>query len=116
MPAIVATSMAKGSPRASTRTVLGASGNPITYAPGTGQVLVLHNPTGGALSPTIIGAGSTTADLEGAGTINFAAGLSLGAIAVGGQIVVPLDFIAQYLKGVIDIAGGTALAATLLNP
>ena len=116
MPAIVATSMAKGSPRASTRTILGASGNPITFSPGTGQVLVLHNPTAGALTPTIIGAGSTTADLEGAGTLSFAAGLSLGAIAVGAQLVVPLDFIAQYLKGVIDITGGTALVATLLNP
>jgi hypothetical protein len=108
--------MAKGSPRASTRTTLGASGNTVVHSPGTGQILVLHNPTGGSLTPTIIGSGSTTADLEGAGTINFAAGLSLGAITPGSQILVPLDFIAQYLKGTIDITGGTALVATLLNP
>ena len=116
MPAIVATSMAKGSPRASTRTTLGASGNTVPFVAGTGQTLVLHNPTGGSLTPTIIGAGSTTADLEGAGTINFAAGLSLGAVVAAAQIVVPLDFIAQYLKGVVDITGGTGLVATLLNP
>lgn len=116
MPAIVETSMAKGSPRASTRTTLAATGNTITYSQGAGQILVLHNPTGGTLTPTIIGAGATTAELEGAGTINFAAGLSLGAITASNQIVVPLDFIAQYLKGVIDITGGTALVATLLKP
>lgn len=46
----------------------------------------------------------------------MAVGLSLGAIAVGAQLLVPLDFIAQYLKGTIDITGGTGLVATLLNP
>lgn len=116
MPAIVATSMAKGTPRASTRTTLGASGNAITYTAGGGQVLVLHNPTGGSLTPTIIGSTATTADIEGVGTVNVSAGLSLGAIAAGLQLVVPLDFIAQYLKGTIDITGGTGLVATLLNP
>lgn len=116
MPAIVATSMLKGPLRASTRTVLTATGNPITFTPGAGQVLVLHNPTAGALSPTIIGAGATTADIEGLGTVNFAAGLALGSIGIGAQVLVPLDFIAQYLKGVIDITGGTGLVATLLNP
>ena len=116
MPAIVATSTAKGSPRASTRTVLGASGNTVPYVPSSGQVLVLHNPTGGSLTPTIIGAGATTAEIEGLGVVNVAAGLSLGAVVASAQIVVPLDFIAQYLKGVIDITGGTALVATLLNP
>ena len=116
MPAIVSTSMTKGSPRASTRTVLAASANPITFTPGLGQILVLHNPTGSPLTPTIIGAGSTTADIDGLGTVNCAAGLNLGAIAAAAQLVVPLDFIAQYLKGVIDITGGTGLVATLLQP
>ncbi len=115
MPAIVETSKAKGSPRASTRTTLAASGNTITYNAGTGQQLILHNPTGGSLTPTIIGAGATTAQIEGLGTVNTAAGLSLGAIAAGAQLLVDLDFIAQYLKGAIDITGGTGLVATLLQ-
>lgn len=115
MPAIVATSMAKGKPRASTRTTLGASGNSIAFTPGAGQVLVLHNPTGGSLTPTITGSASVATELDGAGEINFAAGLSLGAIAAGAQLVVHLDSIAQYLKGTIDITSGTGLVATLLN-
>jgi len=109
--------MAKGSPRAATRTTLTASGNTVPYSPGAGQVLILQNPTAGILTPTIIGAGAATAEIEGLGLVNVAAGISLGAIpATTGQIVVPLDFIAQYLKGVIDITLGTGLVATLLNP
>lgn len=115
MPAIVATSMAKGKPRASTRTTLAGSGNTVAFTPGTGQVLVLHNPTAGSLTPTIIGSTAAAQEIEGVGEINFAAGLSLGAIAAGAQIVVHLDFIAQYLKGTIDITSGTGLVATLLS-
>lgn len=116
MPAIVSTSFGKGSPRASTRTVLTATGNPIAYTPGAGQILILHNGTAGALTPTIIGAGATPVELEGSGLVPHGAGLSLGAIAIGGQILVHLDFISNYLKGVIDITGGTGLSATLLTP
>jgi hypothetical protein len=115
MPAIVATSMAKGKPRASTRTTLGASGNSIPYVKGQGQILVLHNATVGSLTPTINGSGNVAAEIEGAGEINFASGLSLGAIAVGAQLLVNLDFISQYLNGTIDITSGTGLVATLLN-
>lgn len=116
MPSIVATSIAQGSPRASTRTTLGSSGNAITYLEGRRQMLLLHNATGGALTPTIIGADATTADIAGLGTVDVSAGLDLGAIASGAQICVPLDFISQYLEGVIDITGGSGLVATLLNP
>jgi hypothetical protein len=116
MPAIVATSAAQGSPRASTRTILTATGNPIAYTPGARQLLVLHNPTAGPLSPTIIGSAAASGEYQGLGTVNPAAGLALGAIAAGAQIIVPLDFIDQYLRGTIDITGGTGLAATLLNP
>ena len=115
MPAIVATSMGRGKPRASTRTTLTATGNSIPFVPGQGQILVLHNPTGGSLTPVINGSGNVAAEIEGAGEINFAAGLSLGPIAAGAQILVHLDFIAQYLKGTIDITNGTGLVATLLN-
>lgn len=114
MPALVATSMAEGGVRASTRVTLTATGNTFTYQ--RGAILVLHNPTAGALSPTIDGDAGTTAFAKGFGTINVAAGLSLGSIAVGAQILVPLDDIEQYLKGTVDITLGTGLVATLLTP
>lgn len=112
MPAIVATSLAQGGVRTSTRTTLGSSGNTFTYVPGS--VLILHNATGGSLTPTIDGDGGTSAFAMGFGTITVSSGLSLGAIASGAQILVPLDDIAQYLKGTVDITSGSGLVATLL--
>jgi hypothetical protein len=114
MPALVATSLAEGGPRTSTRVILTASGNTFTYTPGS--ILVLHNPTAGSLTPIVDGDGSTTAFAKGFGTITVSAGFSLGAIAASAQILVPLDDIAQYLRGTVDITGGTGLAATLLTP
>jgi hypothetical protein len=115
MPAIVATSLQGVGQRASTRTTLTATGNPFTYRPGAGDILILHNSTAGALSPVIDGADGTTADVMGLGTVTVSAGYAVGSIATGGQVVIPLDSIALYLRGVIDITTGTGLSATLLT-
>ena len=114
MPALVATSMQEGGVRVSTRTTLTATGNTFTSVPGSH--LQLHNPTAGSLTPTIDGDGGTSVFAKGFGTITVSSGLSLGAIPAGGQIHVPLDDIAQYLKGTVDITNGTGLVATLLTP
>jgi hypothetical protein len=113
MPALVATPLGEGGVRASTRVTLGATGNTFTYS--RGAILILHNPTGGALTPVIDGDAGTTAFAKGFGTITVSAGLSLGAIAAGAQVLVPLDDIEQYLRGTIDITSGTGLVATLLT-
>lgn len=116
MPAITGTSVQGVGARTATRTTLTASGNTITYRPGMGDILILQNPTAGALSPTIVGAGATTVDISGLGTVNVAGGYAVGSIpATTGQVAIPLDSIAQYLKGAIDITGGTGLVATLLQ-
>lgn len=116
MPAIVPTSGAQGSPRAAARTTLAANGNPVPYQRGRGQLLILHNPTAGPLTPTIIGSAATAREVQNAGTVNFAAGLNLGAIAAGAQLIVPLDFLQPYLRGVVDITGASGLVATLITP
>ncbi len=115
MPALVATSMQGVGSRAATRVTLTATGNNFTYRPGAGDMLVLHNATAGALSPIINGNGGTTVDVVGLGTVNVAAGYAVGSIAAGAQVLVPLDSIAQYLKGTIDITSGTGLVASLLQ-
>jgi hypothetical protein len=115
MPAITATSMQGVGVRAATRTTLTSSGNTFTHRAGLGDMLILHNPTGGALSPVIDGDGSTTADIMGLGTVNVASGYAVGSIAAGSQVLIPLDSIAQYLKGTVDITSGTGLVATLLT-
>lgn len=115
MPAITATTLQGVGQRASARTTLGASGNTLTYRQGAGDILVLHNPTAGALSPTIIGNGATTVDVTGLGTVSVAAGYAVGSIAAGAQVLIPLDSIGNYLKGTIDITGGNGLVASLLT-
>ena len=118
MPAIVST--AAGSQldpgvRASTRTTLGASGNPFSYTPGQGGLLVLHNPTGGALTPTITGGSAVSQTVNNVGTVNYAAGYGVGSIAAAAQVLIPLISIDPYLRGTIDITGGTGLVATYIT-
>lgn len=113
MPAIAATSALNPGVRASARTVLGASGNPFTYASGQGGLLILHNPTAGALSPTITGSTAAAQVIDQVGlSVNFAAGYAVGSIAAGAQVLIPLASIDPYLRGTIDITGGNGLAAS----
>lgn len=114
MPAIVSTSMQGVGVRASARTVLTATGNTFTYVPGS--ILILHNATGGSLSPVIDGNGGTTVNVHGLGTVSVASGYNVGAIAAGAQVVIPLDSIALFLQGVVDITSGVDLVATIFTP
>ncbi len=113
MPAIVATSALNPGVRASTRTTLGASGNPFTYASGQGGLLILHNPTAGALSPTITGSAAVAQVIDQVGaSVAFNSGYAVGSIAVGAQVLIPLASIDPYLRGTIDITNGNGLVAT----
>lgn len=114
MPAIATTTLLGVGSRAKARTTLAANGNTLSYQSGAGDYLVLHNPTGGALSPTIIGNAATTVDVQGLGLVNVAAGLALGSIAASAEVLIPLDSISHYLKGTIDITGGAGLVASHL--
>lgn len=112
MPAIVATSMQGVGQRVLTETTLNGS-DTFTYFPG--DILLLRNPTGGSITPTIDGAGGTTWPVPGAPDINVAPGLSLGAIAAGAARVVPLDTIRAYCQGTVSILSGTGLVAAILR-
>lgn len=97
-----------------TEVTLGASGNTVTYKPGAGQILVIRNPTGGAIAPTIIGDAATSVPSYGAAPVTTSAGLALGSIAAGATKAVPLDSISAYLVGNITITGANTLVASLL--
>jgi hypothetical protein len=113
MPAITATTALNPGSRVSARTTLTATGNPFTYASGQGGLLILHNPTGGALSPTITGSTAAAQVIDQVGlSVNFAAGFAVGSIVAGAQVLIPLASIDPYLRGTIDITGGTGLVAT----
>ena len=114
MATIVATSMQGAGKRAVTLTTMTAS-DTLTYKAGQGQILILRNGTAGALTPIIDGAGATTIPVQGVGSVDVSAGYSVGAIAAGAQVAIPLDTIRAYLVGVIAITGGTGLSASLLE-
>ena len=115
MATIAPTSLGGSGQRTMTRTTLTGTADTFTYS--KGAVLVLENPTGGALSPTITGASaSASIPVPGYGSVSAAGGYAVGSIAAGAARVIPLDSIAAFLSGAIAITGGTGLVAALLNP
>ena len=115
MVAITPTSMTGPGVRVLNETTMTAS-DTLAYDPGSpNSVLVLRNPTAGALSPTITGSLANTAIIvSGYGTVS-AASLAVGSIAAGAARVIPLDSIKEYLAGVVTITAGTGLVATFLK-
>jgi hypothetical protein len=113
MATIVKTQMRGPGQRTVTETTLGAS-NDFVYAPGNGEILILRNPTAGAVASVIDGAGATSKAVPGVGNVDLSAGYSVGSIPAGGVRAIPLDTIGAYLEGAISITG-TGLVAALLT-
>lgn len=81
-----------------------------------GGILILRNPTGGAVSPTIIGNTAPTAyPTRDAGPLDLSGGRAVGSIPAGQSRVIPLDKMKAYLSGTVTITGGTGLVATFLQ-
>lgn len=114
MAAITATSMTGSGARVVTRTTLGAS-DTFTYNASKNPVLILDNVTAGALTPNIDGAGGTTVDVPGLGSVSVASGLTLASIGAGVEVAIPLATIREYLVGVITVTGGSGIKASLLE-
>ena len=119
MAAIPSTSVNSTPPgqRTLNELTLGAS-DTLAYDPGKpGSLLILRNPTGGALSPTITGStASASIPIPKYGVVSAAAGLAVGSIPAGAARVIPLDSVSLYLDGVITITGGAGLVASFLQP
>lgn len=115
MPAIPVTNMSGPGVRAATEFTLTAS-DTLAYDPGSpGSILLLRNPTGGALSPTIVGSlASASIPVNGFGTVS-AASYAVGSIPAGAARVIPLDSIKLFLEGTVTITGGVGLIATFLK-
>mgnify|MGYP003630882557 CR=1 FL=1 len=91
------------------------SSDTFTYNRVWGQLLILRNPTAGALTPVIDGDESTTAKAPGAPSFDVSSGYSVGSIAAGAVVSIDLDSISAYLSGTIAVTGGTGLIASLLR-
>lgn len=110
MATIGKTSLQGSGVRTATTTTLTAS-DVLVYGGGVGELLEIRNGTAGALTVTIDGASGTTVSVPGLGSVSVAAGYSTGAIAAGATVTIPLDTIAAYLQGVVDVTGGTGATA-----
>lgn len=114
MPAIAATNMTGSLARALTETTLNGTDS-FTYNSDRRAVLVLRNPTGGALTPVIDGNGGTTVPITGIGNVDVSTGYSVGSISAGAAVAIPLDTIKEYLRGTIAITSGTGLVGALME-
>lgn len=112
MAAVTATSMLGSGARTVSVLTAGAS-DTITYQ--SGDVLLINNGSGGALTPLIDGAGGTTWPAPGIGNVSVSGGLTLSSIANGAMVAIPLDSIKAYLQGVITITGATGAEISLLR-
>lgn len=113
MAAIASINAAVSGVFTATRTTLTAS-DTITYDPTKLQLLVLHNPTGGALNVTIDGDGGTTVPIDGLGSVSVASGLAV-SVPAGEARAVKLSTVRHYLQGVVSLTGGAGLVASLFN-
>lgn len=113
MATIVSTKIAAGNNTVAVTTL--TSSDTFTYVPNGQQVLILRNGTAGALTVIIDGAGATTINVGGVGPVSLAAGFSTGSIGAGAIRAIPLESIKEYLKGTIEVTGGTGISASLLT-
>lgn len=82
------------------------------------QTLMLNNVSGGALTPLILGVGTTTFPKQGLdGNEDVSAGHLMTSIGIGEIVYLKLDTIKGFLKGAssINVTGGDAIEATLME-
>jgi len=118
MAALTSTTMQGAGQRTGTPNTLTAS-DTFTYLPGTGQMLLMYNPTGGTVTPNIKGSAAAAAAIPGLGgtTTAFNSGLDV-AIPTLQMVLVNLDDSRNYLpdaSGIVTITNGTGVIAVLLN-
>jgi len=97
-----------------TETTLGAS-DTFEFKRNQKQRLILRNDTVGALTPLIDGDGSTSVGIDGIGAIDVSGGFEVGSIGADEVVSINTDSIREYLKGTIEITGGTGIVAILME-
>ena len=113
MATIVATKVGGSGVVAVTQTTLTGTDDTFVFESNIGQKLILTNPTAGVLTPVIDGDESTSVNVAGVGSVDVSGGFSVGSIGVAEIVSINTDSIKEYLKGTIDITGGTGLLAIL---
>ena len=85
----------------------------ITFNAARKQLLVLRNTTGGSLTCTVDGDG-TTVNVQGIGSVDVSAGKAI-VVAAGASVAVVLGTISHYCQGVVHLKGAANLTAQLFD-
>jgi hypothetical protein len=115
MATVTATSMRGTGAKTLTFTTLTGTSDTFTFSTTRNPVLLIKNPTVGAISPTIDGAGGTTVSCPGVGSVDVSGGYAVGSIAADAEVAIQLNTISAYLQGTIAITSGTDLEVALLE-
>lgn len=84
-----------------------------TYQPG--DMILIRNLSGGAITLLFDGDGGSTISPPGGGIQTVSAGYSTGSIATSGHRIIFADTIAEYLKGTVTITGGSGALLLIWN-
>lgn len=90
------------------------SADTLVYNHGLTQILNLANTSGSSITLTIDGDGGTTVSVDGIGSVSVAAGLAI-TVPNNEARTVRLGSIREYLKGTVNLTGGTGLRAQLFE-
>lgn len=112
MAALTISSVGGPGPRTLTPNTLTAS-DTFTYEPG--DIMILRNATGGALTPNFDGADSGVVGVDGWGVLNPAPGYTTPSIPAGAERVIFLDTIRFFLVGTVTVTGGTGMICSILR-
>ena len=120
MPAIPATDISSsGAVAVSPTTLDGTDSFTFIDSESTLQLLHIHNPTGGAISPTIVGDAAPSAHpVKGGTPVDYSSGYAVGSIAAGGTVTVSTDTIRLFCldsANTPDITSGTGLEVAVLE-
>ncbi len=84
----------------------------LVYQPDGNQFLVIHNITASTITPVIKGLSAPSGfKVSGLGLLNLTGGHSMGEIAAGESIALPLHTVREWLKGDVVIEGATGANA-----
>lgn len=97
-------------------TTLTGTADTFTYVPNSGQIMILRNPTGSAITGAkLLGSLAGLVTVAGAEPKDCSAGFPVGSVPAGASRLMQLDKIASYLVGNCSVTAGTGLVAVLAD-